>query len=486
MAKYKDINREQLFFLPSSIDKLIVEDHVARYMWDILDQFDLSPFDKDYKNDDSGRPAIKPKNLLAILLYSYSKGIRSSRSIEEKCKTDLVYMYLAEMQKPDHSTIAAFRTEHKTAMKEIFGESIFLGIESGLIDLKHLAGDGSKIKSAGSKSQIQNAEKIEERLESCKILAEELISDSEKEDNKEQKSKTGNKIRKIKNKLDRLKRAKATLDNLKDKPKRVHLTELEAKLMKDKDGFLSGYNAQSVADSKSQMIVESYVVTDENDQAQGKVLRQKLLDRFGSERLSGTTLSLDNGYSNIDFIQLDGKDGIHLLISQHAENKELRNVSLKAASMTYDEKNDCFICKNGHVLNFYRMNDFSSHGKTRMYKEYRTNKCRNCPFQKDCFKDESKNHRQKSKMVTSDFTAEQHENQSRFIEKMQQEESRNEYRKRSSTIEPVFGHMTYHRKADRFMTWGFDHVNTEYTMMSLLHNILKLVNYSKLALGNFA
>ncbi len=482
MARYIVADRNQLVMLPTSIEQLVEDDHLAKNIWQIVDSLDLSAFNTDYKNDENGAEAINPKYLIAILFYAYAKGIRSSRVIEHECKYNLAFMYLAVMQTPDHSTIAAFRTKHYSALEEVFSQTIFLGLETGLIGLNHIANDGTKMDSAGSKSQFIEGKNIDSKLEKCQEMAVEILEEASKVDDIKEKTRLENKKKKLNLKIKNLEKAKKKYDLEKDKIEdkkkklRYHRTEEDARLMKDKDGYHSGYNCQASVDDRGQFIAGKRVSQSENDRHEGEKTREDLINRFGKDRLNGTTMSFDNGYDNQELIVLDGKDGVEILISQTEEGKQNSSKENEALSFKYTREKDVFICPAGKELTFVKEKRLS--GK-RVYREYRINRCGSCELQGGCFKEKTKNKRQKSKLIENN-KLELRETYEEYKEKMKKEEVKKEYRKRMATVEPVFGHMTSHRKASRFMVWGLENVKSEYTLMCIVHNLLKLINYGKL------
>jgi transposase len=111
---------------------------------DVVDQLDLKPFLRAYRNDGHGHPAYDPKTLLGVLLYAYAIGVRSSRQIERHCTEDLAFRVLAGNQAPDHVTIARFRARHQTALAGFLVRSLKL-CAAGLVRLGVVALDGTKV-----------------------------------------------------------------------------------------------------------------------------------------------------------------------------------------------------------------------------------------------------------------------------------------------------------------------------------------------------
>ena len=483
MARFIQANRDQMLMLPVHMEQLVDDNHLAKNIWSILNELDLSHFDKDYQNDQGGALAFRPINLIAIIIYAYLTGVRSCREMEKKCREDLAYMYLAEMQTPDHSTLSNFRCQHDEAVQAIFSQTVFLGIESELIDFNHIANDGTKIKGAGSRSQIVSGEKLESKIKKCESLAKEIMEEARKADENHEKARLKKKEAKVRRKLEKLEKAKELYekaksgDKEKDKKLRYHLTEEEARLMKDNHGFISGYNCQASVDSKSQMILDQRIVQDENDSRQGMECRDRLIKRFGKDSLSGATLSFDNGYHNKKLTALDGEDDIEILVSQAQEGNQISDSQKTKNPFLYDRAKDAFICPANRSLTYNRLREFSD---GRVYRAYRIGGCTNCSLNDNCFKKNAKNKRFKEVLLkTEDMDCA--EKYQKYKEKMNDPAVKKRYTKRLSTVEPVFGHITSHRKGERFMVWGKIRAGTEFTMMCLVHNIFKLLNNRKMA-----
>jgi transposase len=120
-------------------------DHLARFVLDVVDQLDLGPFLKAYRADGHGRAAYAPRMLLAVLLYAYCSGIRSSRQIERRCHEDIAFRVLAGNSTPDHVTIARFRVRHEQALAGLLVQSLKLCAAAGMVRLGLVALDGTKV-----------------------------------------------------------------------------------------------------------------------------------------------------------------------------------------------------------------------------------------------------------------------------------------------------------------------------------------------------
>jgi len=135
-------DQEQVFLLPPSLDEWVRRDHPARIFSELIERIDARGF-REVK--DEGRPAYHPKMMLKVLLWGYATGIRSSRKIEEKLQQDVVFMWLAGMERPDFRTLCLFRTGNKSAMEQVFTEVITIARSMGMGKLGLVAVDGSKV-----------------------------------------------------------------------------------------------------------------------------------------------------------------------------------------------------------------------------------------------------------------------------------------------------------------------------------------------------
>src|SRR5215208_4553169 len=160
-------DREQELLLPPSLREWLPEGHLAWFVLDAVEAIDLKPFLVGYRLDGWGRAAHDPAMMVALLLYAYAIGERSSRRIERRCHDDVAVRVVTANQAPDHTTIARFRQRHETALGELFGEVLALCAEAGLVKVGVIAIDGTKVHANAS----QHANRDYEQL-AREILAE--------------------------------------------------------------------------------------------------------------------------------------------------------------------------------------------------------------------------------------------------------------------------------------------------------------------------
>ena len=140
-----ECGREQSFLLPPSLLEWLPEGHLAWTILDAVAELDLSAFYAAYRADGRGRPAYEPSMMVALLLYAYARGNRSSRGIERGCVEDVGYRVICANLVPDHSTIAEFRRRHESALADLFGGVLRLCQKAGLVRVGVIAIDGTKL-----------------------------------------------------------------------------------------------------------------------------------------------------------------------------------------------------------------------------------------------------------------------------------------------------------------------------------------------------
>ena len=142
---YLPVDRDQQFLLPPSMRDWLPEGHLAWFVLEVVDRLDTSVLHARHPNVGVGRRAYDPDMLLALLIYAYCTGIRSSRQIERLCVVDIAFRVLAAGHAPDHTTIARFRQDHQDLAVQLFTDVLVLCAEAGLAKVGVVAVDGTKI-----------------------------------------------------------------------------------------------------------------------------------------------------------------------------------------------------------------------------------------------------------------------------------------------------------------------------------------------------
>jgi len=146
--------------MPPDVREWLPESHLAWFVIDAVAEIDLSAFYVAYRHDGHGRPAYEPAMMVALLLYAYARGTRSSRAIERACEEDVAYRVIAAQQRPDHATIARFVERHEAALADLFGAVLGLCARAGLARVGVVAIDGTKVLANASRDANVDYEQI--------------------------------------------------------------------------------------------------------------------------------------------------------------------------------------------------------------------------------------------------------------------------------------------------------------------------------------
>lgn len=166
MSHFRQCDRDTPFLLPPSVDEWLPEDHLARFVVDIVDQLDLSALARQYRG--AGSAAYHPSTLLALLLYGYATGTYSSRRIEQATYDSLAFRYIAANTHPDHDTLCTFRKRFVKEIEALFVQVLGIAKEMKLLKLGTVALDGTKLHANASRHSALSyghAEKLEAQLQ---------------------------------------------------------------------------------------------------------------------------------------------------------------------------------------------------------------------------------------------------------------------------------------------------------------------------------
>src|SRR5215203_4309604 len=153
-------DRDQELLLPPSLREWLPDGHLAWFVIDAVATLDLRQFYAVYRDNGQGRAAHDPAMMVALLLYSYALGERSSRRVERRCVEDVATRVICANQRPDHTTIARFRQRYETPLAELFGEVLALCAEAGLVRVGVIAVDGTKVHANASERATRSYEQI--------------------------------------------------------------------------------------------------------------------------------------------------------------------------------------------------------------------------------------------------------------------------------------------------------------------------------------
>jgi transposase len=264
MAKYKQYTYRQMVMLPVSLEDQIVPGTFEFAIHTLVEErMDVSRFDEQYQNDETGRLAYDPKVLLKIVLFGYSRGLNSSRKIERACRENVTFMALACGQRPDHSTIAAFISSMKDEIVPLFRDVLLVCEEMGLLGGTFFALDGLRLPSNASKEWSGTHAELRRRKERIEAKVRQLVEEHTEEDRRDEGSPMGGaptgrvnrqkQIKRLQKKAARIERfLKEHRPKYGPKAKEItsNVTDNESAKMWSGHGLIQGYNSQALIDRK--------------------------------------------------------------------------------------------------------------------------------------------------------------------------------------------------------------------------------------------
>ena len=430
-------DRDQELLLPPSLREWLPQDHLAWFVIDAVEELDLDGFYAAYRGDGWGRAAFDPKMMVALLLYAYAVGERSSRQIERRSREDVAFRVITANEVPDHATIARFRARHEQALAGTFVQVLALCAKAGLVSVGVVALDGSLLAGNASPEATRSYGSICAEVE--RILAEAAQADAAEDERLGEAR--GDELPAAfadpRSRRERLRRCKEQLEQEQAaeeaayqailewraaweaehgrrlagrKPippdpaalaaRKLNTTDPDTRLMKRAGGkSVQGYNAQVVADA-GQVIVAAEVTQSHNDGDQlAPMVAQttETLREAGIDESVGVVLA-DGGYWNSSAISEVRKQGIDVLIP------------------TQDRR------------------------RTKPRK----------------------------------LAPRQGKEAQRIEAMLARPEGQALYRRRQQIVEPVFAHTKVIRRSDRFLRRGFTACQAEWKLIATTHNLLKL------------
>jgi len=441
-------DRDQMFLMPADMRDWLPEDDLAWLVVDAVEQIDVSVFRRAYRGDGQGRAAFDPAMMVALLLYSYCHGVRSSREVERRCVRDVAFRVIAGGLRPDHATIARFRARHEAALQTVFTEILRLCARAGMVRLALLAVDGTKVAADASWSANRTFEQLEADLAdaTAAMLAQAAATDAEEDARfgaergdelpEPLRTRTG-RVARLTQARDRLAAEQqeshdaqqAKLDAWQARrdaklrggrkpaatppsgsvhrrsPRRANTTDPQARTVRSKNTLIVGYNAQAVV-TVDQVILGATVCQKEVDYT---VLHDVLDVTRAQLRAAGIkprlrTVIADSGYLSEAVFARAHTEKIRLLAPLSKDTRHLRDGGDPAAGQDLTRRPE------------------TARGQRRL-----------------------RHHR-----------------------------GRADYKQRGRTVEPVFGQLKTRQHMTRFSRRGLSAVTSEWHLAAAAHNLLKL------------
>ena len=164
----RDMDREQAWLLPPTLDELLPLDHPARFVAEFVDTLDREGWKElgvEIEGDPMGAPAYHPRALLSVWLYGFMTGVRSCRKLEVACRDWIPYLWLTARQRPDHNTLWRFYQGHRQAMRKLFRRTVRTAVAMDLMDLAVQAVDGTKVMANAARDRSYDEEGLSRLLE---------------------------------------------------------------------------------------------------------------------------------------------------------------------------------------------------------------------------------------------------------------------------------------------------------------------------------
>ncbi len=459
---YRNGNREQMMLLPPSIEKYVGQGDPVRVYDAFVEALDYNKLGIEIDPGKVGNPEYNPKAMLKLLLYGYSYGFRSSRKLERATYHNLSFIWLMGDLKPDHKTIAEFRRKNKRAIAKVLKQCARLCIDLELIEGNTLFVDGSKFRANAGIKNSWTREKCTKTLKKIDTRIEAILSECERVDKQEQEHPS---LVAMKEELQDRKALKSKvakiLEGLEEGNKTsTNTTDSECTRVKSIHGSHAGYNVQSVVDEKHGLIVNTDVVSENNDLKQ---LVKQINQANDTLEKKCSVACADTGYDNTDELKEIDEQGIKVIVplKKHTSKKEFPFFGKE--KFQYDSQKDCYICPEGHMLSYKSVN---ARKKSKEYQVTDSSLCTSCHHFNVCTN--NKRGRKISRLINEEL-------RERLKSQYKQPESQAIYKQRQQKVEHPFGHMKRNLKADTFFIRGLEGAKVEMSLLASCFNIARMI-----------
>jgi transposase len=505
MAKpvFKAYNQQQIFLLPPSLDDLIETNHPVRVVNDVINKIDCSPLLDKYKG--GGTSSYHPVMLLKVVVYSYLVNIYSSRKMEAAIKENIHLMWLSGMQKPDHHTLNRFRSERlKGSLKKVFVQVVQLLADQGLVSLKEVYVDGTKIEANANKYSFvwgnsikTNKEKMKQQLDELWQQAQQVLNgEMELPEPPDFDKPDAQKVREVIEQISESIKDKAVSNQIKQKlnyarknwPAALEKYEQQEKIlvgrnsysktdtdatfmrMKEdhmKNGQLKpGYNWQ--ISSSNQYIVDYSI---HQTTADTTTLEQHLNEHKEHYGSYPEVVVADAGYGseqNFEYLEQNQMEGYvkYNYFDKQQHDAYVKKHPFAADQLFYNKEADCYYCPMGQPMkNIGTVSKTTATGFKQNITRYQATNCEGCPLRGACHKSQS------SRIIEINHTLNEHKR--RATERLTTEKGIYHRKRRPVDVEPVFGNIKSNHGFRRFMLRGKEKVTIEVGLLALAQNLRK-------------
>lgn len=474
---YRRYEPGQIVFIQYDPHVMYPEGSYERSLVDLLARINIENFWGRESQPKRGKVPYHPCAMLGIIFYGITKGVFSSRKLEEMCTRDMGFMYVSGHSTPDHATIARFISEHIEAIADVFVQVLYILQAQGHLDYDMIAIDGSKIKANASNrfsGKVADFKKRKKKLDENINLALEKLQDSQDAETSEYWKKKKTAYEKDQEKISEFLEAVEPQFTKKNKEMKQNITDPDSRVMKAGQKYLFAYNAQVVANDKG-IIVGADVVNDSNDD---KMLKHMLettkaqSPEAKKEEVKKGKVLCDNGYVTQDSVAYAAEENIDTYMPVSCDKKlyeqeqdEDETITLKDCELWEDDENVYCKCPGEVVVERKKVKDQKSYTFTFA----NIDKCTSCKYKDRCQKNKEKpkSYNVKYKRIINDRHLKHQK------EKMRTEESRRIYSQRINLVEKIFGHMKWNWGFASFFRRGQEKVRVEWILLCIAYNIKK-------------
>lgn len=503
---FKQDNQLQGMLIPLDLNDMVAADHPVRTVSAVLDKVDISPIVKLYRP--GGTSSYHPRMLLKVIVNAYINNIYSSRKIEEAIKSNIHFMWLAGLRKPDHNTINRFRGERlQKTLKPIFNEVVVLLCEEGLLNIRDLYTDGTKIEANANrytfvwgKAIRTSRERITQQLDELWKYARSVAADElDDTDPSGFKKITGDKVNEtidkintalkdkevskdVRQKLNYAKKKWPTALDRYEKQEKIigtkrnsySKTDTDATFMRMKEDHMGNGQlkpAYNVQISTNKQFIASYSI--HQNTTDTSTLQSHLSQHIKDYGIKPSSLTADAGYGseqNYQWLEDKGITGYvkHNQFDRNQHKTTRDKKPFAADKLVYEEQKDRYRCPSGKAMkNVGSFIKETATGFEQTITKYRTTKCSGCPLQSQC------NPGKDSRTIDVNHNLNRLKQQAE--ERLTSKRGIKKRKQRCHDTEPVFANIKNNHQFRRFMLRGIDKVNVETGLLALAHNLRKKI-----------
>src|ERR1700746_178652 len=378
-------DRGQSTLFPECLEDRIGEDNPVRVIDVFVDELDLAEHGFSGVDPEvTGRPSYHPSVLLKLYLYGYLNRVQSSRRLEREASRNVEVMWLTGRLAPDHKTIADFRKDNGTAIRQVCARFVALCRVMGLLTEASVVIDGSKFKAVKNRDQNFNRAKMERRMAQIEESVARYLQQLDTADRQEPSEALKTKTSRLKEKIEKLKEQMRRLEILKVEMlatpgQQVSLTDPASRSMatSGRGSGVVGYNVQIAVETQHHLIVTHEVTNVGTDRSQLAHVAKEAKAALEVERLDAVA---DRGYYASEEIRTCEEAGITVTLPKPMTSNSKAAGRFGKQDFRYVAAEDAYICPAGQRLAY----SFTTEDRGLVLRRYRTNACQSCAIRHSC------------------------------------------------------------------------------------------------------